>query len=101
MEEDEEVQRKADRNLLMMCERLAGQLLYNQRVTATSTYWRNRGVNIKKKHIVGEEKLPDYVMTLDKYMSVSTMSIRFYIAAKLPLHHLELSIAFSGCTRLG
>ena len=101
MAEDEEVQREADTILPKLCEKLASQMLYNQRITSTSTYWTNRGVRVRKVDIVGEKAKAEYVMDLEKYMSVSTMSIRFYIAAKLPLHHLELSIAFSGHTRLG
>jgi hypothetical protein len=33
-------------------------------------------------------------MTVEDYMSVSKMSMRFYIATKLQLHYIELSIAF-------
>ena len=40
------------------------------------------GIHVYKKDIVGVEANPEYEMTLDKYMSVSTMSIRFYIVAK-------------------
>ena len=58
-------------------------------------------MTVSKKDIVGKNRNPEYALTLEEYMSVSTMSIRFYIAAKLPLHYLELSIAFSGCTRSG
>ena len=94
MAEDEEVQREADKILPKLCEKLASQMLYNQRITSTSTYWANRGVRVRKKDIVGETAKAEYVMDLEKYMSVSTMSIRFYIDAKLPLHYLELSIAF-------
>ena len=54
-----------------------------------------------KEDIVGLNPNPEYAMMLDEYMSVSKMSMRFYIAAKLPMHYLELSIAFSGCPRLG
>ena len=94
-------QQKADRTLLGACVKLAPQLWYNHKVTAASTYWGSQGENVSKRDLVGAHRKPQYEMTLDRYMSVSTMSIRFYIVAKLPLHYLELSIAFSGCTRLG
>ena len=90
MAEDEEVQREADKILPKLCEKLASQMLYNQRITSTSTYWANRGVRVRKKDIVGVTAKAEYVMDLEKYMSVSTMSIRFYIHAKLPLHYLEI-----------
>ena len=58
-------------------------------------------MRVKKEDIVGRTPNPDYAMTLEEYMSVSKMSMKFYIAAKLPLHYLELNITFSGCPRLG
>ena len=45
---------------------------------------------------MGADPKPELLMTLDEYMSVSKMSMRFYIAAKLLLHYLELNIAFLG-----
>ena len=97
-EEDKET---ADMTLLGACERLTPQVWYNHKVTAASHFWADRGVKVTKKDIVGKTQNPDYAMTLDEYMSVSKMSMRFYIAAKLPLHYLELSIAFSGYPRVG
>jgi len=98
---DEEEQAKANRTLLGACVKLTPQVWYNQKVTAASHFWADRGLRVRKEDIVGKRLNPDYAMTLDEYMSVSKMSMRFYIAAKLPLHYLELSIAFSGCPRLG
>ena len=73
---------------------------YNQKVTAASHFWADRGKRVKKEDIVGKNPKTEYAMTLEEYMSVSKMSMRFYIAAKLPLHYLELSIAFSGPPRV-
>ena len=85
MAEDAEEEQKAARTLLGACVKLTPQLWYNHKVTAATTFWRSKDERVTKRD----------------YMSVSTMSIRFYIVAKLPLHYLELSIAFSGYTRLG
>ena len=98
---DEEDYETADRTLLGACVKLTPQVWYNQKVTAASHFWADRGVRVKKEDIVGKRPNPEYNMTLEEYMSVSKMSMRFYIAAKLPLHYLELSIAFSGYPRLG
>lgn len=98
---DEEDSDRANRNLLRACEKLTPQVWYNHKATAASHYWAQRGVRVKKEDIVGPNPNPEYAMTLDEYMSVSKMSMRFYIAAKLLLHYLELIIAFSGCPRLG
>jgi hypothetical protein len=41
-------------------------------------------------------------MTVDEYMSVSKISMRFYIVAKLQLHYLESRLlAFSGYPQVG
>ena len=74
---------------------------YNQKATAASAFWAQRGVRVKKEDIVGQNPKKEYAMTVDEYMSVSKMSMRFYIAAKLLLHYLELNLAFSGCPFLG
>jgi hypothetical protein len=94
---DKEDTQKADRTLLGACEKLTPQVWYNHKVTAASHFWAERGMRVKKEDIVGRNPNPDYAMSLDDFMSVSEMLMRSYIAAKLPLHYLELSIAFSGC----
>lgn len=94
-------EQKAARTLLGACVKLAPQLWYNHKVTAASTFCASKDERVTKRYIVGEHRQPKNTLKLEDYMSVSTMSIRFYIVAKLPLHYLELSIAFSGCTRLG
>lgn len=92
---------KADQTLLRACRKLTPQVWYNQKATAVSHFWAQKGVRVKKQDIVGPDAKAEYDMTLEEYMTVSKMSIRFYIAAKLLLHYLELIIAFSGCPRMG
>ena len=91
----------ADATLLGACEKLTTQLWYNQKVTTVSHYWADRGVRVYKEDIVGKKAKPKFMLNMAQYVSVSKMSMRFYIAAKLPLHHLELNIAFSDGPRLG
>ena len=98
---DEEEKAVADATLFAACERLTPQQFYNAKITAVSHYWAERGVRVQKEDIVGKNRDLERCLTLEQYVSVSKMSIRFYIAAKLPLHHLELSITFSYCPRLG
>jgi hypothetical protein len=89
---DEEDTQKADQTLLGACEKLTPQVWYNH-----SQFWAERGKRVKKEDIVGRNPNPDFEMSLDDFMSVSEMLMRSYIAAKLPLHYLELSITFLGC----
>ena len=98
---DEEDSERANMNLLRACQRLTPQVWYNHKATEASQFWAQRGVRVKKEDIVSEHPKTKYAMTFDEYMSVSKMSMRFYIAAKLLLHYLELKIAFSGCPFLG
>ena len=87
--------------MLAACQKLTPQVWYNHKATAASQFWAQRGVRVKKEDIVGPNPKIEYAMTFDEYMSVSKMSMRFYIAAKLLLHYLELNLAFSGCPFLG
>ena len=96
----EEHKEEADRTLPAACRRLTPQVWYNHKATAASQFWSQRGKRVHKDDIVGPNPKAEFAMTFDEYMSVSKMSMRFYIAAKLPLHYLELSIAFSGCPRV-
>ena len=98
---DEEDKETADRTLLGACEKLTPQVWYNHKATAAGQFWAQRGVRVKKEDIVGPNPKTEYAMTFDEYMSVSKMSMRFYIAAKLLLHYLDLNLAFSGCPFLG
>jgi hypothetical protein len=94
---DEKDKQKAEQTLLGACEKLTPQVLYNQKVTVASHFWAKRGKRVKKEDIVCRNPNPDYAMSLDDFMSVSEMLMRSYIAAKLPLHYLELCITFLGC----
>ena len=91
----------ADMNLLRARQKLTLQVWYNHKATAAGQFWAQWGVREKKEDIVGQNPKIEYAMTFDEYMSVSKMSSRFYIAAKLLLHYLELNIAFSGRPFLG
>ena len=94
---DDEDREAADRTLLRACKKLTPQVWYNQKVTAASHFWAKRGMRVKKEDIVGRTPNLDYAMTLEEYMSVSKMSMRLYIAAKLPLHYLFLNCIFRLC----
>ena len=69
------------------CVRLTPQQWYNQKHTAIGHFFSEKGERVKKADNV---KRPP-VMELQDYMSVSKLSMRFYIAAKLPLHYLFLN----------
>jgi hypothetical protein len=60
-----------------------------------------RGEGVQKEDIVGKNPKLQYAMTVDNYMSASKISMRFYIAAKLQLYYIELSIAFLDYPRVG
>lgn len=98
---DPELDTKARLTLRGACERLTPQQWYNQKVTCASAFWANKGKRVKKEYYVGNQPTEEWAMTIDEYMSVSKMSMRFYIAAKFSLDYLELSIAFSGLSRAG
>ena len=85
---EDDVQDEATRTLARACEKLAPQLWYNHKVTAASTFWALKGEPVTKRDIVGAHRKPEKALKLEDYMSVSTMSIRFYLVAKLPLHYL-------------
>ena len=97
---DPELETKARLTLRAACERLTPQQWYNQKVTSASAFWANKGKRVKKEYYVGNEPTEEWAMTIEEYISVSKMSMRFYIAAKFPLDYLELSIAFSGLSRV-
>jgi hypothetical protein len=83
--------------LLGACDKLTSQVWYNQKLTAASHFRGEKGKRVKNEDIVGRNPNPDYAMLLDDFMSMSEILMRSYIAAKLPLYYLELSITFSGC----
>ncbi|XP_071676855.1 uncharacterized protein [Lolium perenne] len=76
----------ANRTLRATCERLTPQVWYNQRITSAGHFWAERGERVHKPDIVGKNAKAEYEMTVEDYMSVSKMSMRFYIATKLRLH---------------
>ena len=75
---DDEDPEKANKTLLRACEKLTPQVWYNQKVTAASHFWAEKGVRVHKDDIVGKTPKPEYVMMLDEYMSVSNMSMRLH-----------------------
>ena len=75
----------ANATLLAACVKLTPQAWYNQKITSVSHYWAERGVRVYKEDIVGPKRKPERFLTLEQYESVSKMSMRFYIVAKLPL----------------
>ena len=83
-EEDEET---AARTLRGACVRLTPQQWYNQKHTAIGHFFSEKGERKLKVHNV---KMPPE-MTMQDYMSVSKLSMRFYTAAKLPLDYLFLN----------
>ena len=85
---------RADRTLLAACQKLTPQVWYNHKATAASQFWAQRGKRVHNEDIVGANPKAEFAMTFDEYMSVSKMSMRIYIAAKLLLHYLELNLAF-------
>jgi hypothetical protein len=98
---DPELEAKARLTLRGACERMTPQQWYNQKVTCASAFWANKGKRVKKEYFIGNEPTEEWAMTIDECMSVSKMSMRLYIAAKFSLDYLELSISFSGLSRVG
>lgn len=74
----------ADKCLRGACMRLTRQIFYNQKHTCISAFCAERGKRAKKEDNVKDP--PE--MTVEDYMTVSKLTMRFYIAAKLPLHDL-------------
>jgi len=74
--------------------RLTRQQFYNQRLTSSNqfTYEKTGKRASKAENVKNAMK-----MTKEDYMSVSKLSMKFYIAAKLQLHYLILNIIFRFC----
>ena len=66
------------------CRKLTWQLWYNQKHTCIGHFHAEQGKRKKKAENV--QATPE--MTYDDYMSVSKLSMRFYVAANLQLHYL-------------
>lgn len=97
----EEHRAEADRNLHRACVRLTRQQWYNQKHTSISAFCSERGMRAYKAQIV---KNPPQ-LTVEDYMSVSKLSMKFYIAYcifnDITLSVLYLSIAFLGNAPVG
>ena len=66
------------------CRRLTRQQWYNQKHTCVNHFMAEQGKRARKHDNV--KAMP--VMTKEDYLSVSKLSMRFYVAAKLQLHYL-------------
>ena len=64
------------------CKKLARQQFYNVKHTSVNHYSSEKLCKTAPKH----EEPPD--MTMEDYMSVSKLSMRLHVAAKLQLHYL-------------
>jgi hypothetical protein len=81
---EDEDRATADGVLLRAYRRLTRQQWYNQKHTCIAHYMAEHGKRVKKHDNILEP--PE--MTLDAYKSVSKLSMRFYVVAKLQLHYL-------------
>ena len=73
------------------CVRLTRQQFYNQKHTSANTFtYEKTGKRAKKEENVKTAQK----MTREEFLSVSKLSMKFYIAAKLPLHYLFLNCIF-------
>lgn len=66
------------------CKRLTRQQWYNQKHTCIAHFFAEKGKRITKAETV--RLAPQ--MTMDAYMSVSKLSMRFNVPANLQLHYL-------------
>ena len=80
--EEQEAANKALRN---HCKSLCNQQFYNQGNTARSQYSTAISSKPPPKH---ENVKSQTTMTAEEYDEVSKLSMRFYVDAKLQLHHL-------------
>ena len=77
----------AETTLVGACKKLIRQQWYNSKHLAINHFNANKGKRTTKADNVGalEEK-----MTVEDNMTVSKLSMRFYVVAKLQLHYLFL-----------
>ena len=80
-----EQQEAANKALRNHCKRLTHQQFYNQGHTARSQYNTAKSGKPSPKH---ENVKSHTTMSEDEYDEVSKLSMRFYVDAKLQLHHL-------------
>ena len=80
-----EQQEAADKALWNHCKRLTHPQFYNQGHTARSQF----SINISGKPSPKHENVKSCsTMSAEQYDEVSKLSMRFYVDAKLQLHHL-------------
>ena len=80
----DEHRERANAVLARACQRLTRQQWYNQKHTCVGHFMAEQGKRVRKADIVAA--MPE--MTKDDYMTVSKLSMSFYVAAKLQLHYL-------------
>ena len=80
-----EQQEAADKTLWNHCKRLTNQQFYNQAHTARSQFSAAISGKPSPKH---ENVKSRSTMSAEQYDEVSKLSMRFYVDAKLQLHHL-------------
>jgi len=78
-----EEQATADATLVRAAKRMTQQQFYNQRHTSTGQFLAERAVRMTKHEMV-ENPLE---LSKEDFMSVSNLSMTFYVAAKLQLHY--------------
>lgn len=87
----DEHREEAASTLRAHCVRLARQQFYNQKHTSANQFtYEKTGKRAKKADNVKTAK----TMTKEDYISVTKLSMKFYIATKLPLHYLFLNCIF-------
>ena len=83
---DDDQRESADKTLLGACHKLTRQQWYNQKHTAVTHFMAEKGKKVTKHDLVRE--MPE--VTKEDLMSVSQLSMRFYVPTKLQLHYLFL-----------
>jgi hypothetical protein len=83
-----EMKETADRTLVGACKKLIRQQWYNSKHYAVNHFNASRGVRTTKAQNV--EAPEEVKMTVDDYVAVSKLSMRFYVVAKFQLHYVFL-----------
>jgi hypothetical protein len=86
-----EMKETADRNLVRSCKKLIRQQWYNAKHYAINHFQAKKGVRSTKADNV--ENKEDLEMTVDDYVVVSELSMRFYVVAKFQLRNVFLKRA--------
>ena len=90
----DEHQDQANVVLRRACRRLTRQQWYNQKITCIAHFHAEHGTRMTKAAIVRTAAAGLIDMTMEDYMSVSKLSIRFYVVANLQLHYLFFIMSF-------